>query len=64
MKILFVLLAICFSTIVFAKKDIKYEYKKYEKFDLGAIDIEGVGAFWPLQCFRALDSFQQWLILW
>lgn len=33
----------CFSTVVFAKKNVKYEYKKYEKFDFGAIDIEGGG---------------------
>lgn len=39
-----ILLAIifCFSFSAYAqKKNVKYEYKKYEKFDFSAIDVEG-----------------------
>lgn len=41
MKFLIIILTLFLSSMVFAKKNIKYEYKKYEKFDFGAIDIEG-----------------------
>ena len=41
MRILIIILAFTFSLSVFAKKNVKYEYKKYEKFDFSAIDIEG-----------------------
>lgn len=37
----FVLLTYGFSC--YAKKNVKYEYKKYEKFDFSVIDIEGGG---------------------
>jgi hypothetical protein len=41
MKLL-VLIVLCFSFSVFSKeKKINYEYKKYEKFDFSAIDVEG-----------------------
>tara|TARA_Y100000385_G_C12527316_1_gene398055 strand:- start:75 stop:320 length:246 start_codon:yes stop_codon:yes gene_type:complete len=43
MKMFLILLSLCFCTLAFAKKNVKYEYKKYEKFDFGAIDIEGGG---------------------
>lgn len=41
MRIFIIILAFTFSLSVFAKKNVKYEYKKYEKFDFSAIDIEG-----------------------
>lgn len=41
MKILFFLLILTLSLSAFADKNVKYEYKKYEKFDFSAIDIEG-----------------------
>jgi hypothetical protein len=41
MKLL-VLILFCFSLTAFSKeKKVKYEYKKYEKFDFSAIDVEG-----------------------
>lgn len=41
MKLL-VLIVFCFSFSVFSKeKKVNYEYKKYEKFDFSAIDVEG-----------------------
>lgn len=44
MKLILIMITFCFSSIVFAKKEIKYEYKKYEKFDFNTIDIEGGGS--------------------
>lgn len=47
MKILFVIIFIFFTSLSFAnesEKKIYYEYKKYEKFDFGAIDVEGGGS--------------------
>jgi hypothetical protein len=44
MKILLILLALMFLSLSFAndaEKKVYYEYKKYEKFDFGAIDVEG-----------------------
>ena len=44
MKIFFILLSFIFVTLSFAQtneKKVFYEYKKYEKFDFGAIDVEG-----------------------
>ena len=45
MKILFIIMLLCFTTLSFAQKSsekkVYYEYKKYEKFDFGAIDVEG-----------------------
>lgn len=39
---LIVLIAIIFSQNIFAQnKKVKYEYKKYEKFDLGSMNIAG-----------------------
>ncbi len=36
------LMLLCFTMSAFAqKKNVKYEYKKYEKFDFSAIDVEG-----------------------
>lgn len=43
MKLAIIVIVLCFCTMAFAKKNVKYEYKKYEKFDFGAIDIEGGG---------------------
>ena len=41
MKI-FLILAILFSAnISFAKKKVNYKYKKYERFDFDALDVEG-----------------------
>ena len=41
MKLLVIIL-FCFSFSVLSKeKKVKYEYKKYEKFDFSAIDVEG-----------------------
>lgn len=41
MKVLLMIFVLGFSFHSFAKKKVKYEYKKYEKFDFSAIDIEG-----------------------
>lgn len=41
MKILIFLLMLTLSLSAFADKKIKYEYKKYERFDFSVIDIEG-----------------------
>jgi hypothetical protein len=44
MKILLAILAFSFLSLSFAndnEKKVYYEYKKYEKFDFGAIDVEG-----------------------
>ncbi len=47
MKIIFALITLCFMTLAFARdeegKRVYYEYKKYEKFDFGVIDVEGGG---------------------
>lgn len=45
MKTLIMLIFLCLSFSLFAqkKKKVKYEYKKFEKFDFSAIDIEGDG---------------------
>lgn len=43
MKGILILLILSFSTVALAQKKVNYEYKKYEKFDFGAIDIEGGG---------------------
>lgn len=37
----YVLLGILFTSFnVYAKKNVKYEYKKFERFDLEALDVE------------------------
>jgi hypothetical protein len=37
-----IILVLTFSVCVFAqKKNVKYEYKKYEKFDFDTIDVTG-----------------------
>jgi hypothetical protein len=44
MKLLLVIMALSFISLSFAnerEKRVYYEYKKYEKFDFGAIDVEG-----------------------
>ncbi len=45
MKWIYVILCLCFVSLSFAqsnqKKKVYYEYKKYEKFDFGVIDVEG-----------------------
>lgn len=42
MKVLLILCVSLFSVSLFAKskKNVKYEYKKYERFDLDALDVE------------------------
>lgn len=38
----FLIALFMFSTFVFAQKsNVKYEYKKYEKFDFSSINVEG-----------------------
>lgn len=45
MRVFSLIFILCtFSISAFAKKNIKYEYKKYEKFDFSAIDVEGGGS--------------------
>lgn len=42
MKILCFILLLTFSSFSFAKKaKVKYEYKKYERFDFDALDVQG-----------------------
>ncbi len=42
MKVILVLLIFTFGITSFAqKKKIKYKYKKYERFDFEALDVEG-----------------------
>lgn len=41
MKYLFLILIISLPAMAQDKKTIKYEYKKYEKFDLDEIGVEG-----------------------
>jgi len=42
MKILIVIVVISFSSLSFAKKGkVKYEYKKFERFDFSALDVQG-----------------------
>lgn len=41
MKWLFLILLFSVSALAQEKKTIKYEYKKYEKFDLDEIGVEG-----------------------
>ena len=42
MKYLIFIIVILFSATVFAeKKNIKYEYKKFERFDFDALDVQG-----------------------
>jgi len=43
MKWIYVIICMCFVSLSFAqsKPKVYYEYKKYEKFDFGAIDVEG-----------------------
>ena len=42
--IIFSLLCLSFSTFAAKSKKVNYEYKKFEKFDFSAIDVEGGGA--------------------
>jgi len=42
MKISIILLLVLFSSLAFAKKaKVNYEYKKYERFDFDALDVQG-----------------------
>lgn len=41
MKLLILLLILTSSFNALAKKRVKYEYKKYERFDFDALDVEG-----------------------
>ena len=41
MKLLLILLMVFFVSNVFAKKKVNYKYKKYERFDFDALDVEG-----------------------
>ena len=41
MKILVLALALASSAALGQKKKVKYEYKKYEKFDFEALNVEG-----------------------
>jgi hypothetical protein len=41
MKIIICFLLLIISVNTYAQKNIKYEYKKHEKFDFSALEIEG-----------------------
>ena len=42
MKLSIILILILFSSSSFAKKSkVKYEYKRYERFDFDALDVQG-----------------------
>ena len=42
MKLVFIFMLIVFSSLAIARKPkVKYEYKKYERFDFDALDVQG-----------------------
>lgn len=41
MKHIFLLLSLLLSSSALAQKKVRYEYKKYEKFDFDEIEVEG-----------------------
>lgn len=41
MRILLVLIFVFSANLAFAKKKVNYKYKKYERFDFDALDVEG-----------------------
>lgn len=42
MKLIIIIIFVTFSAVSFAKKGkVKYEYKKYERFDFDALDVQG-----------------------